>query len=149
MFPKSPGSYDVVGHLLAVMFLHNLLVEWSEAMARRHSVENVFIKISQNSQENTCARASFLIKLQMSPITLLEKETLAKAFSCEISQIFKNTFSYRAPLVTNSEWYSLWDSLKITRITFIDLLIFFLIIFPFDVQNLCYKSKDNGPFLDL
>ena len=26
--------------------------------------EKVFLEISQNSQENTCARASFLIKLQ-------------------------------------------------------------------------------------
>ena len=28
------------------------------------SVKMVFLKISQNSQENTCARVSFLIKLQ-------------------------------------------------------------------------------------
>ena len=30
-----------------------------EAVVRRCSVETVFIKISQNSQENTCARVSF------------------------------------------------------------------------------------------
>ena len=29
--------------------------------------ENVFLEISQNSQKNTCARVSFLIKLQASP----------------------------------------------------------------------------------
>ena len=28
--------------------------------------ENVFLEISQNLQENTCARVSFLIKLQAS-----------------------------------------------------------------------------------
>ena len=28
-------------------------------------VEKVFLEISQNSQENTCARISFLIKLQV------------------------------------------------------------------------------------
>ena len=27
-------------------------------------LEKVFLEISQNSQENTCAKASFLIKLQ-------------------------------------------------------------------------------------
>ena len=35
----------------------------SEAVVRRCSVEKVFLKISQNSQENTSARVSFLIKL--------------------------------------------------------------------------------------
>ena len=39
----------------------------SEAFARRYSVKNVFLKISQNSPENTCARVSFLINLQSSP----------------------------------------------------------------------------------
>ena len=36
----------------------------AEAVVRTCSVEKVFLEISQNSQENTCARASFLIKLQ-------------------------------------------------------------------------------------
>ena len=31
----------------------------SEAAAQRCSVKQVFLEISQNSQENTCARASF------------------------------------------------------------------------------------------
>ena len=37
--------------------------ELSEVVARRCSVKKLFLKISQNSQENTCARVSFLIKL--------------------------------------------------------------------------------------
>ena len=40
----------------------------TEAVARRCLVENVFLEISQNSQENTCARAPFLIKLQASGV---------------------------------------------------------------------------------
>ena len=35
----------------------------SEAVVQRCSVNKVFLKISQNQQENTCARDSFLIKL--------------------------------------------------------------------------------------
>ena len=42
--------------------LKNLL--YLEAVAQRCSVKMVFQDISQNSQENTCARASFLLKLQ-------------------------------------------------------------------------------------
>ena len=36
----------------------------SEAVAGRCSVKRVFLEISQNSEENTCVRISFLIKLQ-------------------------------------------------------------------------------------
>ena len=56
----------------------------TEAVVRRCSVKKVFLQISQNSQENTCARVSFLIKLQV--------------FSCEFCEISKNTFFYRTPL---------------------------------------------------
>ena len=44
----------------------------------------VFIEISQNSQENTCTRVSFLIKLQA--------WGLAQVFCCEFCEISKNTF---------------------------------------------------------
>ena len=37
------------------------------------------LKNLQNSQENTCARASFLIKLQPA----IKKETLVQVFSCD------------------------------------------------------------------
>ena len=39
-----------------------------EADTRRCFVKKVFLEISQNSQENTCARVSFVIKLQ-TPLT--------------------------------------------------------------------------------
>ena len=37
---------------------------WYRSSHRRCPVEKMFLKISQNSQENTCARVSFMIKLQ-------------------------------------------------------------------------------------
>ena len=39
--------------------------EASQAVFWRWSIEKVFLEISQNSQENNCARISFLIKLQV------------------------------------------------------------------------------------
>ena len=36
----------------------------TEAVVQRCSVKKVFLKISQNSQKNMCARTSFLINLQ-------------------------------------------------------------------------------------
>ena len=41
----------------------------------------------QNSQENTYARVSLLIRLQA-----IKREALAQVFSCEFSKFFKNTF---------------------------------------------------------
>ena len=52
------------------------------------------LKFSQNSQENTCVRASFLIKLQV------------QVFSCEFCEIFKNTFLYRTPPVAAAVLYA-------------------------------------------
>ena len=42
--------------------LHEIV--YAEAVARTCSVKEVFLQISQNSQKNTCASISFLIKLQ-------------------------------------------------------------------------------------
>ena len=52
----------------------------------------VLLKISQNSPENTCARVSFLIKLQGPACNFIKTETLAQVFSCELWEIFKNSY---------------------------------------------------------
>ena len=52
----------------------------------------MLLEISQNSQENTYARDSFLIKLQASSCNFIKKESLALVFSCEFCEICKNTF---------------------------------------------------------
>ena len=41
-------------------------MESTDVVARRCSVKKVLLDILQNSQENTCARGSFLIKLKLS-----------------------------------------------------------------------------------
>ena len=64
----------------------------TEAVAQTCSVKKAFFEISQNSQENTRARVSFLIKLQASGLQFIKKEALPQVFSCELCEIFKNTF---------------------------------------------------------
>ena len=82
--------------------------EWTEAVVQRCSIKKLFIEISQNSKESTCARVSFLIKLQAEAYNFIKKETLAQLFSCEFCKISKNTFFYRTPLEAASakSWYS-------------------------------------------
>ena len=75
---------------------------FSEPVTRRCSVKKVFLEISQNSQENTCARVSFFKKTLLKNSNFIKKETLAQVFSCEFCEISKNTFSYRTPPVAAS-----------------------------------------------
>ena len=69
---KTFAQFFTVFALFIVAFglgFHMLLYEQvspalhSEALVPRCSVKKDFLKISQNSLENTCDRASFLIKL--------------------------------------------------------------------------------------
>ena len=55
------------------------------------SIKKVFLKISQYSQENTCAEV-FFTKLQtFGPGTLLKRYSKIDIF-CEYCKIFKNTY---------------------------------------------------------
>ena len=53
--------------------------------------KKVFLKIPQNSQENTCARVSLIMKLQAQACNFIKKETLVLVFDCEFCEISKNT----------------------------------------------------------
>ena len=64
----------------------------SEAAIRGVLYKKVFLKIFQNSQESTCTRVFFLIKLQALAYNFIKKETLAQVFCCEFYEISKNTF---------------------------------------------------------
>ena len=73
-----------------------------EAVVQRCSVKKVILEISQNSQENPCARVSFLVKLQAESCNFVKKEILAQLFSCGFCEISKSTFLYRTPLMAAS-----------------------------------------------
>ena len=61
-----------------------------EAVVQRCSVKKVFLEISQNSQENTCARVSFLIKLQAA--TLLKKRLWHRCFPVNFVKFLRTPF---------------------------------------------------------
>ena len=74
------------------------------AIVQRCSVKKVFLRNSQNSQENTCARLSLLIKLQAN---FIKKETLARVFPVNFVKLL------RAPFFIEHLWWLLlnFDSL--------------------------------------
>ena len=64
-------------------------------------MKNVFLDISQNLQENTCARVSFLIKLQAAPATLLKKGLWHRCFPVNFAKFL------RTPFFTEHLWWLL------------------------------------------
>ena len=52
----------------------------AEAATRGALCKKVFLEISQNSQENACARVSLLIQLQVEPCNYIKKESLPDVF---------------------------------------------------------------------
>ena len=104
-------SFSVLRLVVLLKLHHYSLQEWllREAVVQTCFVIKVLLEISQNSQENTCARDSFLIKLQA-------------LFSCEFCEISKNTFFYRtlwfcievscfsfSGWIASSAMYSVWE----------------------------------------
>ena len=59
---------------------------------RRCSVKKVFLKISQNSQENTSAEVSFQYNCRPQACNFIKKETPTQVFPREFCETFKNTF---------------------------------------------------------
>ena len=67
----------------------------AEAVVRRCSIKKVFLEISQNLQENTYARVSFLMKLQASgltPATLLKKTLWHQCFPVNFAKFLRIPF---------------------------------------------------------
>ena len=76
---------DFSEHLHVTAFPENCEEFSSEAVVPRCSVKKVFLKISPNSQENTCVRVSFLI-------TFLKKRFLYRPFSVNFEKCLITPF---------------------------------------------------------
>ena len=72
----------------------------SEAVSRRCSVKQDFLKVLQSSQENDCAIACSLLKKLI--LDFIEKEALARLFSYDFCEILQDTFFDRTPSVAAS-----------------------------------------------
>ena len=63
-----PGGATFQGDIFLVLFnsiiFSSISVDTQKIFVRKCSVKKVFLEIWQNSQENNCARGSFLLKLQ-------------------------------------------------------------------------------------
>ena len=101
----------------------------------------MFLRISQNSQENTCAIVSFITKLPA--YDFIKKETLAQVLPCEFYEISKNAFSCRAPLAPASILY-FWEAaivntvqIKSTLLKFFNTLTTLLHLFLRFLENIC------------
>ena len=89
-------------------------IERHQKQLPKCSVKKLLLQISQDSQENTSARVSFLITLQASvclrPSTLLKKRLWQRCFPVNFVK-FKNTCFYRKLSVAVSEKPVIWNGL--------------------------------------
>ena len=97
-------AHEINGfYWIKILSRHKRFSSLSRSSRPRCSVEKVFLKMLQNSKENTSIRASFFNKAAgLRPATLLKKETLAQVFSCKFCEIFNNTIFYRTSAVATS-----------------------------------------------
>ena len=63
-FVKSTNKPVKNTHMKSSQWRFTLSLPFNVSAVQRCSVKKVFLEVSQNSQENACARVSFLIKLQ-------------------------------------------------------------------------------------
>ena len=86
--PPDDSNLEISGHTLVRSDHSSNNKRRAEAVARMCSVKKVFLKISQNSQENTFAKVSFSVKLQPKACNFINKEALAQVFFCAFCEIF-------------------------------------------------------------
>ena len=77
-------------------------MEITEAVVRKFSLKQLCLETSHNSQESTRTR-DFFNKVAALACNFIKKESLAKVFSCEFSEISKNTFFQRTSQVAASK----------------------------------------------
>ena len=63
-----------------------------EAAIQSCSVEEVFLENSPNSQENICARVSFLIKLQPKACNVIKKRLQHRYFHVNVAKFLRTAF---------------------------------------------------------
>ena len=77
--------------------LKSVPLKKSEAVVRRCSVKKVFLEISQNSQENTCTRVSFLNK-----VAGCACKPIKWCFPVNFAKFLRNFSFYKTALVAAS-----------------------------------------------
>ena len=77
--------------ILAQVASYRLLTK-NRSSHRRCSVRKGFLEISQNSQGNTCARGSFLIKLQASGLQLYQERDWRRCFPVDFAKLLRKIF---------------------------------------------------------
>ena len=84
----------------------NYVAKNTEAVTQKCSVNKLFLEISQNSQENTCARASFNKVAALSPATSLKKRRWHGCFPVNFAKFLRMSF------LTEHIW---WLLLKVSK----------------------------------
>ena len=86
------GLYFELCSLSVLCIFYSTTHLYTEAATRDVLWKKVFLEISQNSQENTCARVSFWIKLMPEACNFIKKETRAQLFPVNFVKFLRTSF---------------------------------------------------------
>ena len=82
----------LIDAVIKSQFSYCSLIWMLRSSHQRCSAKKVFLEISRNSQEKSCARISFLIKLQAAPATLLKKRLWHNCFPVNSAKFLRTSF---------------------------------------------------------
>ena len=88
-------SWDV--SFCFLLYIYSLCFRSSYRINRVALWKKVFLKISQNSQENTCVRVSFLIKLQALACNYIKKKDWHRCFLSYFARLLREPFLQNTP----------------------------------------------------
>ena len=80
-------------------------MQLKEAVTRRCCLRKVFLKFSQNSQENTCVVISFLIKLLAQACNFFKKRLQFKGFTVNVANLRVIFLEHLLWLLLNLEYF--------------------------------------------
>ena len=84
------------------VFKNSFFIEHHQKQSFADALQNGVLKNFENSKGKHLCQSLFLKNLQAEGLQLYLKNTPTQVFSCEVCEIFRNTFFYRTPRVIAS-----------------------------------------------
>ena len=113
----------------------------TEAATRGVLIKKVFLEISQDSQENTCVRVSFLIKKR--PAHLLKKRPWHRCFPVNFVKLLKTPF-----LTEHIRWLLLSIGIDLMHWTWKSPMVYWKNFIEFVAKKQWHEYKENGGNFD-
>ena len=87
--------------LMTIFYIKVVNIQNGRSSHHRYSVKKVFLKISQNSHENTCPRVFFNKNTDLRPATLIKKTLWHMYFPVNFAKFLRIPFFHRTSVAAS------------------------------------------------